>query len=187
MAEVGCNWAGFGFPNLHSLVIALKRAVDIDEGPTVHSSAPHDNRCLLKMSLHASFLNGQKRQIMTTPDPGAPKTKCGTSAEKTVSSTTMVKNFLSVPLLEEYYNPTQTHEQKVYGLDEETTYQATECKHLQKMNIINPLVQPSMEEEEVSLVDGVFEGVFGALALEMEALDCHGVYGDEIMDGRNDE
>ncbi|GJU56613.1 MAK10-like protein [Tanacetum coccineum] len=28
----------------------------------------------------------------------------------------------------------------------------------------------SMEEEEVSLVDGVFEGAFGALALEMEAL-----------------
>ncbi|GJT02413.1 hypothetical protein Tco_0823582 [Tanacetum coccineum] len=28
-----------------------------------------------------------------------------------------------------------------------------------------------MEEEEVSLVDGVFEGALGALALEME---CHG-------------
>ncbi|GJT80589.1 hypothetical protein Tco_1054931 [Tanacetum coccineum] len=36
----------------------------------------------------------------------------------------------------------------------------------------------SMEDEEVSLVDGVFEGVFGALALEMEALvDAMEVYG----------
>ncbi|GJY81685.1 ATP-dependent DNA helicase PIF1-like protein [Tanacetum coccineum] len=36
----------------------------------------------------------------------------------------------------------------------------------------------SMEEEDVSLVDGVFEGAFGALALEMEALvDAMDVYG----------
>ncbi|GKA38932.1 putative reverse transcriptase domain-containing protein [Tanacetum coccineum] len=36
----------------------------------------------------------------------------------------------------------------------------------------------SMEDEEVSLVDGVFEGAFGALALEMEALvDAMEVYG----------
>nr|GEU43983.1 hypothetical protein [Tanacetum cinerariifolium] len=36
----------------------------------------------------------------------------------------------------------------------------------------------SMEEEEVSLVDGVFEGALGALALEMEALvDAMVVYG----------
>ncbi|GKA16911.1 hypothetical protein Tco_0696748 [Tanacetum coccineum] len=36
----------------------------------------------------------------------------------------------------------------------------------------------SMEEEEVSLVDGVFEGALGALALEMEALvDAMEVYG----------
>nr|GEV25616.1 hypothetical protein [Tanacetum cinerariifolium] len=38
----------------------------------------------------------------------------------------------------------------------------------------------SMKEEEISLVDGVFEGAFGALeALEMEALvDTVEVYGD---------
>ncbi|GKB21877.1 hypothetical protein Tco_0855800 [Tanacetum coccineum] len=36
----------------------------------------------------------------------------------------------------------------------------------------------SMEEEEVSLVNGVFEGAFGALALEIEALvDAMEVYG----------
>ncbi|GKB51740.1 hypothetical protein Tco_0902493, partial [Tanacetum coccineum] len=36
----------------------------------------------------------------------------------------------------------------------------------------------SMEEEEVPLVDGVFKGAFGALALEMEALvDAIDVYG----------
>nr|GEV91508.1 hypothetical protein [Tanacetum cinerariifolium] len=36
----------------------------------------------------------------------------------------------------------------------------------------------SMEDEEVSLVDGVFEGALGALALEMEALvDAMVVYG----------
>ncbi|GJU59748.1 hypothetical protein Tco_1237514 [Tanacetum coccineum] len=45
------------------------------------------------------------------------------------------------------------------------------------VEVVN-LVFNSMEEEEVPLVDGVFEGALGALALEMEALvDAMVVYG----------
>ncbi|GJY91181.1 hypothetical protein Tco_0506377 [Tanacetum coccineum] len=36
---------------------------------TVSNLAPHDKRCLLKMSLHASFLKDKRRQIMNNTDP----------------------------------------------------------------------------------------------------------------------
>ncbi|GJX46620.1 hypothetical protein Tco_0271810 [Tanacetum coccineum] len=43
---------------------------------------------------------------------------------------------------------------------------------------VGDLGMQSREDEEVSLVDGVFEGAFGALALEIEALvDAMEVYG----------
>nr|GEX84070.1 hypothetical protein [Tanacetum cinerariifolium] len=45
-----------------------------------------------------------------------------------------------------------------------------------------------VEDEEVSLVDGVFEGTFRALGLEMKALvDAMEVYGDLIMEEEDDK
>ncbi|GKC26297.1 hypothetical protein Tco_1033591, partial [Tanacetum coccineum] len=43
---------------------------------------------------------------------------------------------------------------------------------------VSDLSLESMKDEEVATVDGVFEGAFGALGLEMEALvDAIEVYG----------
>ncbi|GJU15612.1 hypothetical protein Tco_1143578 [Tanacetum coccineum] len=79
-------------------------------GPVLHEMTsdqirsdltPNDKRCLLKMSLQASFLKDKRRQIMTTLTPCHLRSKCLFPDSKQTECHNKVK-FLSVLYFEEY-------------------------------------------------------------------------------------
>ncbi|GKF93210.1 hypothetical protein Tco_0279929, partial [Tanacetum coccineum] len=72
----------------------------------------NDKRCLLKMSLQASFLKDKRRQIMT-------------------ESSQQGLEFLFSPLLEEYYNPT-------HGLAEENNNDQASNASFHQDDFFNP-------------------------------------------------
>ncbi|GJT42838.1 hypothetical protein Tco_0951553 [Tanacetum coccineum] len=108
-----------------------------DSDHNIQTSHHNDKRCLLKMSLQASFLKDKRRQIMT------PRQNVVPTVETTYSSQQGLE-FLFSHLLEEYYNPTHGH------AEDNNNDQAPNAS-FQEAKFINPFCT---RVQEIELVRG---------------------------------